>query len=207
MHPNPNFRKTARDRNIEFARDRSFGNLVVNSQTGPLISHIPFQLSKDGSFLEAHIVRSNPILKLLDEPQSAVIAVNGPDAYMSPDWYGFDDQVPTWNYIAVHLRGTLKRLPDIKLRGVLERLSAGMEERLAPKTPWKIEKMSEDAYTKMERQIVPIGMEVEDIQGTWKLSQNKPKEVIVRATKGLESSHIGSDIVDLLQHMHNENEL
>ncbi len=193
MHPNPAFRKTSENRNIEFARERSFGVLAVNAQDGPLISHVPFQLSEDGASLEAHLVRSNPIVRLLQEPVAAVIAVSDGDAYISPDWYGVENQVPTWNYVAVHLRGTLSRLDDEKLHGVLERLSAAMESRLAPKAPWKISKMNRDIYTKMQRQIVPLAMQVDDIQGTWKLSQNKSAEAREGAAQGVRGAGVGSE--------------
>jgi transcriptional regulator len=201
MHPNPVFRKTETEKNIAFARQRSFGILSVNSDDGPLLSHIPFRLSEDGDYLEAHLVRSNPILKLLETPQKAVIAVSVPDAYISPDWYGIDDQVPTWNYIAVHLRGTLLRLDASELHGILERLSASMEERLLPKTPWVTDKMTPDVYEKMQRMIVPIAMEVTQIDGTWKLGQNKPEAVRMSAADGLATSDIGSEIETLAGHM------
>ena len=201
MHPNSAFRKTGRDRNIEFARQRSFGILSVNSGDGPLLSHIPFHLSEDGTRLEAHLVRSNPILRLLETPQKAVIAVSGPDAYISPDWYEVTDQVPTWNYVAVHLRGTLMRLEADELHGILDELSASMEERLLPKKPWTSAKMDQEIYEKMQRQIVPIAMDVTDIQGTWKLSQNKPDEVRLRAADGLEKSGFGAEIGEMVSFM------
>ena len=202
MHPNPVFRKTAENKNIEFARARSFGTLSVNSDEGPLLSHIPFQLSEDGSALEAHLVRSNPILRLLEHPVPAVIAVSGGDAYVSPDWYGVENQVPTWNYVAVHLRGSLERLEQEKLLGILERLSANLEQRLAPKPPWKIDKMDADAFEKLERQIVPVQMKVTDIQGTWKLSQNKPPDARTGARAGIETAPVGMStqtITDLMR--------
>ncbi|MGB7288311.1 MAG: FMN-binding negative transcriptional regulator [Salaquimonas sp.] len=201
MHPNPIFRKTETEKNISFARDRSFGILSVNSEDGPLLSHIPFQLSEDGNYLEAHLVRSNPILRLLEEPVSAVVAVSGPDAYISPDWYGVDDQVPTWNYVAVHLRGMLHKLDQDELHGVLERLSAAFEARLLPKKPWVTDKMDQDIYQKMQRQIVPIGFEVSDIQGTWKLSQNKIATAISGAANGVETAGVGSETDTLVQLM------
>ena len=201
MHPNSAFRKTGRDRNILFARQRSFGILSINSDDGPLLSHIPFHLSDDGTRLEAHLVRSNPILRLLETPQKAVIAVSGPDAYISPDWYEVADQVPTWNYVAVHLRGTLMRLEAEKLHGILDELSASMEERLLPKKPWTSAKMDQEIYEKMQRQIVPIAMDVTDIQGTWKLSQNKPDEVRLRAADGLEKSGFGAEIGEMVSFM------
>ena len=202
MHPNPVFRKAGNDKNIAFARERSFGILAVNTNRSPLISHIPFQLSADGTYLEAHLVRVNPIVKILTEPIAAVVAINGGDAYISPDWYGIENQVPTWNYIAVHLRGRLKRLEHQELRGILDRLSENMESRLHPKAPWKIDKMDEDAYARMSMQIVPVSMEISEIQGTWKLSQNKPLESVIGAMNGAKDAQIGMEVESLVKLMH-----
>ncbi len=124
MHPNPLFRGVEAARNIAFARSRGFGVLSVNGADGPLLSHVPFVLEPGGDVAELHLVRSNPIVRALAQPADAVIAVSGADSYVSPDWYGVDDQVPTWNYVAVHLRGRLEQLPPEELRGVLDRLSA-----------------------------------------------------------------------------------
>ncbi|HMB47456.1 MAG TPA: FMN-binding negative transcriptional regulator [Afifellaceae bacterium] len=198
MHPNPVFRKTPQDDNIAFARRRSFGVLAVNADTGPLVSHIPFQLSSDGAYLEAHILRSNPIARLLGEPAPAVLAVSGGDTYLSPDWYGVENQVPTWNYVAVHLRGTLKLLPGGELRGILDRLAENMETRLLPKKPWTIDKMDTEIFARMARQIVPVAMKISDIQGTWKLSQNKSSEARDGAMDGVAQARIGAEVDEIV---------
>lgn len=192
MHPNPAFRKPDAKHNIGFARMRSFGVLALNADPAPLISHIPFQLSEDGQRLEAHLVRSNPILSLLDSPRAAVMAVSGGDSYVSPDWYGVEQLVPTWNYVAVHLRGQLRRLPQTDLRGVLERLSLAMETRLLPKPIWGLDKLTQENFEKMSRMIVPIAMEVDQIEGTWKLAQNKPAQSLAGAAQGVFEHGFGS---------------
>ncbi len=197
MHPNPVFRKETEARNIAFARERAFGILAVNAGDGPLVSHVPFILDEGGTLLKAHLVRSNPIVRLLDEPVAAVIAVSGPDAYLSPDWYGVEDQVPTWNYVAVHLRGSLRRLDDSELHAILDDTSALFEERLKPKTPWTSAKMDQDIYARLLRQIVPVAMDIDSIDGTWKLSQNKSQEVRLAAVAGLQDAVSGSEIATL----------
>lgn len=195
MHPNPSFRKESEVRNLEFARERAFGTLAVNASEGPLLSHIPFLLMEDDKTIELHLVRSNPIVqKLKQEPQKAVISVLGGDSYISPDWYEVDNQVPTWNYIAVHLRGTIKLLQQDEIHNILDRLSASMEARLLPKKPWVSSKMDQDVYQKMLRQIVPVRMAVSEINGTWKLSQNKPDEVRMRASDGVLENGMGSEL-------------
>ncbi|PRY80667.1 putative FMN-binding protein [Marivita geojedonensis] len=107
--------------------------------------------------------------------------MTGPDAYISPDWYGIADQVPTWNYVAVQLTGVLEILPHGKMREVLDVQSAFYESRLAGKAPWTTDKMTPDVLERMMRMIVPCRMVVEDIAATWKLGQNKDDAVRARA--------------------------
>ena len=76
-----------------------------------------------------------------------------------------------------------------------------METRIKGKVPWKIDKMTPEVYQKMERQIVPIAMDVTDITSTWKLSQNKPSEVRERARLGIASQPMGADVARILQSM------
>ena len=202
MHPNPAFRGATDAKNLAFARDRGFGTLAVNGTDGPLISHIPFLVSQDGTWIELHLVRSNPILRQLENPVYAVLAVTGPHSYISPDWYGVKDQVPTWNYTAVHLRGKLEQRPPKELQGILERLSAQFEGQLE-KPPWLINKMDEGALNRMLRQIVPCRIKVTDVQGTWKLGQNKGDEARLRAADQALDAGLGDSVAELSALMKN----
>ncbi|MFN3145179.1 MAG: FMN-binding negative transcriptional regulator [Paracoccaceae bacterium] len=193
MHPNPAFRGETPARNLAFARQRGFGVLAVSDDRGPLISHVPFLLNEAGTQAHLHLVRSNPIARLLDDPCPAVIAVSGPDGYISPDWYGLPDQVPTWNYVAVHLRGTLRRLPDEALRPILDAVSDHFEDGLAPKPPWRTAKMDPNAMDRMMRAIVPIRLDIDTVDGTWKLGQNKPEDARLGAAEGVGNGTAGQD--------------
>ena len=204
MHPNPSFRKETDERSIEFARRRAFGSLAVNADPAPLISHVPFLLNENASEIELHLVRSNPIVQMLKNGSiKAVIAATGGDAYISPDWYEVLDQVPTWNYIAVNIRGELELLPQEELHDVLQRQSAEMEKRLLPKSLWTSDKMDQQVYERMQRQIVPAKMTVEEIESTWKLSQNKPDEVRLRAADGVAKNGIGTETNFVSEQMRN----
>ncbi|RED13185.1 FMN-binding negative transcriptional regulator [Pontivivens insulae] len=192
MHPNPNFRHVSRARNLTFARERGFGTLSVAVEGEVVSSHIPFRVDESGTWVEMHLARSNPILR---HPSRAVLMVTGPDAYISPDWYGVVDQVPTWNYVAVHLRGALSVLPATALRPHLERVSEHFEATL-DKPAWTLGKMTPDVLTRMERMIVPVRLEIEDVQGTWKLGQNKDDDVRHAAAAAVGGSH-GMEQVEL----------
>ncbi|WP_435257205.1 FMN-binding negative transcriptional regulator [Thioclava sp. FR2] len=188
MHPNPAFRQVPIPDSLSFAREIGFGMLTINGPEGPLAAHVPFHLSEGGTSAEIHLARSNPIARA-SLPGSALLAIQGPHHYISPDWYGahseVPDQVPTWNYIAVHLRGTLSALPAESLRPHLDALSAEHEGRLLPKTPWTSAKMSPDAMPRMMRMILPFRLAISDVQGTWKLNQNKTPEIRERAAAAL----------------------
>ena len=205
MHSNPSFRRISRDRNLRFAAQRGFGVLAIEG-AGPLVSHIPFILVEGGAAVHAHLVRSNPIAgRLRAGEQAAVLAVSGPDSYVSPDWYGSGtaDQVPTWNYVAVHIRGMLRRRADETLRAHLDALSARFENELRPKTPWTPAKVSTEQLDTLMRSIMPVALSVESVDGTWKLNQNKEGSVRLEAAGHVESDGFGQEAPELARLMRN----
>jgi transcriptional regulator len=196
MHPNPIYRTEERTRILDFAAARGFGLLSINGPQAPLIAHLPFVIEGDRALF--HLVRSNPVARALASGDAAgVLAVSGPDSYVSPDWYGLADQVPTWNYVAVHLTGRLRLLPETALRGQLDLLSAAFEARLAPKRPWTLDKTDPAVVGRLMRMIVPAEMVLTGVDGTWKLSQNKPVEAMRGAADGIEAAGIGQEAAAL----------
>jgi len=197
MHPNPAFRQEPHQLHLALARTRGFGMLCLNGDPAPMLSHVPFHLGADGTEAELHLVRSNPIARAVTAPTPAVIAVMGPDGYISPDWYGDPAQVPTWNYVAVHLRGLLHPGDPADMRAHLDRVSAQFEARLAPKRPWTTAKMPAQVLERMMRQILPFRFEVQEIEGTWKLNQNKTDAAREAAAEMVRHSPIGHEVAML----------
>jgi transcriptional regulator len=201
MHPNPAFRQEPLDQNLAFARARGFGVLSVNGPDGPLAAHVPFLLNEDANHAELHLARSNLIARAT-LPAPALLAISGPDAYISPDWYGphaeVPDQVPTWNYVAVHLRGVLEPLPEDALRPHVDALSAEHESRIEGKRPWTSAKMTEGAMPRMMRMILPFRFTVTSVEGTWKLNQNKTPEIRARAAGALSQGNASAQEIAAL---------
>ncbi len=107
MYTPPMF-KSDRAASLGFAEARGFGTVCAWDGAKPIASSLPFYLTSadDGTPQAAfHVARHNPLAKLADGTSSWLMAVNGADAYVSPDWYASPDQVPTWLYQAVHLTG------------------------------------------------------------------------------------------------------
>ena len=177
MYRPPAFRIDS-ERSLGFAAERGFG-LVVACEEGARNGfhgvHVPFVLERDGGLgrIRFHVARANPFHEIAARAPAVMVVVSGPDAYVSPDWYESADQVPTWNYAAVHLRGTARVLPPEAVRAHVDELSARFEAELRPKRPWSTAKMTPARLDAMLRAIVALEVEIADVQGQFKLSQNK----------------------------------
>src|SRR6187401_2004225 len=175
MYTPPPF-KPDRAASLAFAQARGFGLVCAWDGKKPIASSLPFYLdyADDGTPRAAfHVARHNPLARLADGTSSWLLAVSGADAYVSPDWYVSPDQVPTWLYQAVHLTGTVRTLSDDELAEQIETLSAKFEDRLLPKKPWLSSKMTAGRLDAMKKAIVGLQMMVEEVEGSFKLSQHK----------------------------------
>ena len=175
MHPNPKFHWKDREAMAAFVRGAGFGTLVAQSGEALRAVHVPVLL--EGDRLRFHVARGNAIHAALAEGGNALFLVNGPHAYISPDWYGMADRVPTWNYLAVELEGPVRPMDRDALVALLDDLSAENEARLAPKPSWTRRKMNEARFEAMLGAMTAFEMEIVHWRGTAKLGQDKPEEV------------------------------
>ena len=98
MHPNPAFRHDDRALFERLIREIGFGMVFAATPDGPRVAHVPLVSDGNGT-VQFHLARGNALARHLDG-MVALAVVNGPDAYVSPRWYGHDpNQVPTWNYV------------------------------------------------------------------------------------------------------------
>lgn len=161
---------------LGFAQARGFGTVCAWDGRKPIAAAVPFCLeyAEDGTpQLAFHLAKNNPLLKLADGTLPFVMAVNGPDAYVSADWYASKDQVPTWLYQAVHLTGPAMVLSADELGPHLDQLSDKFEARLAPKPVWRSSKMTAGRLSAMKQAIVGVVMAVTEVEGAFKLNQHK----------------------------------
>ena len=175
MYAPPMF-KPDRAASLAFAAARGFGLACAWDGAKPVASSLPFHLdyANDGTPRAVfHIARANPLAKLADGTSCWLLAVNGADAYVSADWYVSPDQVPTWLYEAVHLTGTVRTLSDDELSEQIDTLSAKFESWLLPKPPWTASKVTAGRLEALKKAIVGLVMNVEDIEGSFKLNQHK----------------------------------
>jgi transcriptional regulator len=180
MHPSRAFVWTDRDPMLDFVRAVAFCTICAD---GPILVHAPVVVRSPDRIL-FHVARGNRASPRLDGAR-AIASCIGPEAYISPDWYGTADQVPTWNYVAVEAEGPLRRLDQAELTQQLDELSAEQEARLAPKPPWTRAKMSPGRFEGLLKAIIGFELKIEDLRGTLKLGQNKSEAERLGAADGL----------------------
>ena len=185
MHPNRKFHITDRAEMAALVRQAGFGMLVAQTEGGLRAVHVPVLL--DGDRLRFHVSRGNAVHQALVASCDALFVANGPDAYVSPDWYGVEDRVPTWSYVAVELSGRVRTLDTDALVRLLDDLSAEHEARLAPKPAWTRSKMSAGRFEGLLKAITGFEMEIGEWRGTAKLDQDKPAEVRERLGEALDA--------------------
>jgi transcriptional regulator len=173
MHPNPAFRWTDEAAMQRLAADLAVAHLFAEG--GTAVAHAPILVRDDGS-LWFHLARGNALCAALTDGASAVASLAEQGFYISANWY--EDRagsVPTWNYRAVEVAGTIRRLSRNELVAQLDALSALHEARACE--DWTRAKMEPARFEAMLGAIIGFALEGAQWRGTWKMSQNKGAEV------------------------------
>jgi len=170
------FRQSDREKLFAFIEQNSFGLLVSQVEEEPFGSHLPFLLDRSsgpqGSLI-GHLALANPQWRQA-KGQTVMAVFSGPHAYISPTWYEAENVVPTWNYAAVHVYGTLHVVQDeAALVKILQDFVAFYEASLP--RPWTFD-ASSDFAQKMMKAVAGFRIEISRIEGKWKLNQNRPQE-------------------------------
>ncbi|CAG9182693.1 FMN-binding negative transcriptional regulator [Cupriavidus pampae] len=174
-------------------REFPFAILMTNGKNGLDANHLPFELDpaagKQGVLL-AHVARNNPVWQDVKSGDDVLVVFRAEDAYISPNWYPSKQEahkvVPTWNYRVVHAHGKITIRDDERyVRGVVAKLTR-THEASQPK-PWKMGDAPADFLDTMLKSIVGIEVEIEQLVGKFKLSQNRELRDKTGAAEGLKA--------------------
>ena len=167
---------TDRQQLHDFIKGNGFGIMFSGNGPEPVASHLPFILDESAGeqgTLLSHMAGANRQWRHADG-QQVLTVFQGPHTYVSPTWYQDPETVPTWNYVAVHVYGILKVVQDQeRIQNILARITDYYEASLPQ--PWQAEFTSEYAQ-QMVKRIVAFEIEIDKMQGKWKLNQNHPEE-------------------------------
>jgi transcriptional regulator len=169
------FKVTNFDEIREFIQMNSFGTLITTKKGKPIATHLPLQLIKeeDAYYITGHMAYGNPQWRTFETCEDVLVMFQGPHAYISSSWYE-EENVPTWNYQAVHLYGTSSILNEEELKQDLTMLLQKYEKHRKNPVLW--DKLSPQLLEKQLKGIVGFKIKVQEIQAANKLSQNRNEE-------------------------------
>jgi len=159
----------------DFVKNNGFGILINKTNERFHGTHIPLVLETDADgndILHGHIAKANPQWKNFQTSDEILVIFNGPHAYVSSSWYNHEN-VPTWNYIAIHVYGSIKIIEGEELMNSLRKLTDKYEK--GAENPVSVDKLS-DRTMRQVRGIVGFEIKVTEMQAAYKLSQNRNEE-------------------------------
>lgn len=191
----PHYYKNENPQEIkDFLEHNSFGILINQVDGKPWATHIPLELDIDENgkdFLVGHIAKANPQWKAFESSTEVLCIFNGPHAYVSSSWYK-EEEVPTWNYIAVHVYGKLKILNEEDTMVSLHKLVDKYE--VNSKNPISLHNMSPKTLRQVKG-VVGFQVEITDIQAAYKLSQTRVEDHPKITSELNERKDIGSKAI------------
>lgn len=154
------------------------------------VNHLPLYL-EDNRVLSGHVARANPLWQTVQSGQAVMAVFHGPHTYVTPSWYPSKAKtglvVPTWNYVVAHARGKLRVVEDADwLRTHLAALTT--QQEVAFEQPWQLEDAPAGFIERLMHTVVGIEIEIMQLTGKWKVSQNQPLENQWGVVKGLSAS-------------------
>lgn len=164
-----------------------FGIFVAYDGTKPIAAHIPFEVTVQGDdlVLEGHVAKANPIWRCAPSNPEIMVIFQGPHTYISPSWYR-DPNVPTWNYVAVHVYGSCELMTGDQLAAFLEKMVARYESGRPNARLWDT---LDPAFREKEmRAIVGFRILASRLEAAAKMSQNRTDEDFRHITEALSSS-------------------
>ena len=178
------YREEDREKILEFLKQNNFPALVTYDGEKPIATHLPVEVleNENGSLtILGHMSRANPQWRSFGE-QEVLLIFQGAHTYISPRWYDHVN-VPTWNYMMVHVYGKIRLVEGEELHSLLSRLVKNHEEP----TAYSLEALPQDFVQKEMNGVVGFAVDVTRVDSGYKLSQNRndeDHENIIRELKG-----------------------
>ena len=185
---------------IGFMRANPFAIMISSTDAGPYATHLPLSVrgSEDRLVLRGHVAKANPHWRYLEQNPECLTIFHGAHAYVSASNYTTRENVPTWNYGAVHVHGNARVFSSQEeLQSVLHELIGTFEAAYAEQ--WA--SLSQDYRERMLSHIVGFEIAVTKIEAKFKLSQNRTREEQSNVIASLEKSEdtIISDVSRLMR--------
>ena len=178
MYAPPYYREKSLKRMIELIKKHGFGVIVSSAGGEIMATHLPLLVEQEPASgdtqisLIGHFAAANKQARKLQDGASVLCVFSGPSGYITPNWYDDEEDVPTYNYSAVHVRGEYLTVSEpLRARAILER-TVYKYEKSEPQ-PWKMEDIDPAIIEKFLREVTCFSIKVTAIEGASKHSQDK----------------------------------
>ena len=184
MYIPKNFKVSDVEEIREFVQQHLFATLVTTKKGKPIATHLPVQFikEKEDYYITGHMAHGNPQWRTFVESEDVLVMFQGPHAYISSSWYE-QENVPTWNYQAVHIYGPASILEEEKLKQDLIHLLEKYENPRENSVLW--DTLSPSLLEKELKGIVGFKIQVKEIQAAYKMSQNRNERDYLNITEQL----------------------
>lgn len=173
MYIPPKFKIDDPEQIQAFIRENPFGLLLSISEDGICDTHTPFVFSECGNYLLGHIAKANDHWKGWKAGTKAKVIFTGAHAYISPGYYESEFNVPTWNYTAVSVSGTITTISDQE--DVLDFLDSLTKQSEKGSKPWTLDR-TDERYMNLLSGIVVFRVSLDHVEASFKMNQNKSEE-------------------------------
>ena len=168
---------------------------LVSARPSLWATHLPLlrdDTSNADGVLIGHMAKGNPQWRALSDGDPVLAIFQGPDAYISPQWYTEEADVPTWNYVAVHVNATWHRIDNEgDIDSVLRKSVHRFEQTFAQ--PWSLNSLDPEIIQQFKADITVFSLRITTIEGVQKMGQDKTARDVSGVVKGLSTSPTPSE--------------
>lgn len=176
MYKFPYYTEEDQKKVIAFMKENSFATITGIGEQYPVATHIPLEVEvqEDGKiFLSGHLMKKTDHHIAFSKNENVLVIFNGPHIQVSASWYTNPAMGSTWNYMVVHAKGKIKFKDE---QGTYETVKAITNKYEGLNRPSSFDKLSQEYIDKMIKAIVGFTVEIESLENTFKLSQNRDEE-------------------------------
>ncbi|CAG9622409.1 FMN-binding negative transcriptional regulator [Sutcliffiella rhizosphaerae] len=177
------------DKLYNVIQEYGFATLISQHEGAPFATHLPLMMDENKEYLYGHFAKANPQWQSILN-QNVLATFQGPHCYISPSWYESFNNVPTWNYIAVHVYGKVELVNESELQNSLFDLVNKYE---ASDSPYDLNKVDKKYLEGLSKGVVGFRIRIEKMEGKAKLSQNHSQERRNGVIRELEKIKVEND--------------
>lgn len=172
---------------IRFMKSHPFALLVTVSEHRPIATHLPIEIreSEGRVYATGHLADRNMQKKTLENNTDVLLVFQGPHAYISSTWYTIEE-VPTWDYLAVHAYGTARIVTTDELKADLDTMLNRYESHRERGRLW--DTFDPELLESEMKGIVGFSIEITAIEAAAKMSQNRSDHDYQKIVAELEKS-------------------